>query len=72
MDLSWGRLVIMVGDDALYPEMFDLAARLGADAVAVPCAPAERWELTLGLPARTAECGLNIVASAHPGRAAAG
>jgi len=67
MDLSWGRLVIMVGDDALYPEMFDLAARLGADAVAVPCAPAERWELTLGLPARTAECGLNIVASAHPG-----
>jgi predicted amidohydrolase len=67
MDLSWGRLVIMVGDDALYPEMFDLAARLGADAVAVPCVPAERWELTLGLPARTAECGLNIVASAHPG-----
>jgi predicted amidohydrolase len=66
-DLPWGRLVIAVGDDALYPEMFDLAARLGADAVAVPCAPAERWELTLGLPARTAEYGLNIVASAHPG-----
>jgi deaminated glutathione amidase len=66
-DLPWGRLVIAVGDDALYPEVFDLAARLGADAVAVPCAPAERWELTLGLPARTAEYGLNLVASAHAG-----
>jgi predicted amidohydrolase len=67
LDLAWGRLVIAVGDDSLYPEVFELAARLGADAVAVPCAPAERWELTLGLPARTAEYGLNIVASAHPG-----
>ncbi len=66
-DLPWGRLVIAVGDDALYPEVFGLAARLGADAVAVPCAPAERWELTLGLPARAAEYGLNIVASAHAG-----
>src|SRR4029453_2046145 len=61
--LPWGRLVIAVGDDALYPEIFDLAARVGADAVAVPCVPAERWELSLGLPARTAEYGLNIVAS---------
>ena len=67
LDLPWGRLVIAVGDDALYPEVFDLAARLGADAVAVPCAPAERWELTLGLPARTAEYSLNVVASAHAG-----
>jgi deaminated glutathione amidase len=66
-DLPWGRMVIAVGDDSLYPEVFDLATRLGADAVAVPCAPAERWELTLGLPARTAEYGLNIVASAHAG-----
>jgi predicted amidohydrolase len=66
-DLPWGRLVIAVGDDALFPEVFGLAARLGADAVAVPCAPAERWELTIGLPARAAEYGLNIVASAHPG-----
>jgi len=67
LDLGWGRMVIAVGDDALYPEVFDLAARLGADAVAVPCAPAERWELTLGLPARTAEHRLNVVASAHAG-----
>jgi deaminated glutathione amidase len=67
LDLPWGRLVIVVGDDALFPEVFGVAARLGADAVAVPCAPAERWELTLGLPARAAEYGLNIVASAHAG-----
>jgi predicted amidohydrolase len=66
-DLEWGRLVIAVGDDALYPETFRLAALLEADAVAVPCAPAERWELTLGLPERAAEHRLNIVAAAHPG-----
>lgn len=66
-DLPWGRLVIVVGDDALYPEVFAIAARIGADAVAVPCAPAERWELTVGLPARAIEHGLNIVAAAHPG-----
>lgn len=66
-DLPWGRLVIVVGDDALYPEVFQIAQRIGADAVAVPCAPAERWELTVGLPARALENGLNIVAAAHPG-----
>jgi predicted amidohydrolase len=66
-DLPWGRLVIAVGDDALFPEVFQLAVSLGADAVAVPCAPAERWELTLGLPARAAENNLNIVAAAHAG-----
>jgi predicted amidohydrolase len=66
-DLPWGRLVLVVGDDALYPEVFGIASRLAADLVAVPCAPAERWELALGLPTRSVEHGLNIVASAHPG-----
>jgi predicted amidohydrolase len=66
-DLPWGRLVIVVGDDAIYPEVFGIGSRLGADLVAVPCAPAERWELTVGLPARSVEHHLNIVASAHPG-----
>jgi predicted amidohydrolase len=66
-DLDWGRLVIAVGDDALYPETFRLAALLDADAVAVPCAPAESWELGIGLPERVAEHRLNIVAAAHPG-----
>jgi predicted amidohydrolase len=66
-DLPWGRLVIVVGDDALYPEVFQIASRIGADAVAVPCAPAERWELSIGLPARSLEQRLNIVASAHAG-----
>jgi deaminated glutathione amidase len=66
-DLGWGRLVIVVGDDSLYPETFTLAALVGADAVALPCAPAERWELTFGLPQRTAEHRINIVAAAHAG-----
>jgi predicted amidohydrolase len=72
LDLEWGRLVIAVGDDALYPETFRLAALLEADAVAVPCAPAERWELTLGLPERAAEHRLNIVAAAHAGPSGGG
>jgi predicted amidohydrolase len=66
-DLEWGRLAIAVGDDALYPETFRLAALLEADAVAVPCAPAERWELTLGLAQRAAEHRINVIASAHTG-----
>jgi deaminated glutathione amidase len=66
-DLGWGRLVIVVGDDALYPETFRLAALLDADAVAVPFTPLEPWELALGLPERVAEHRVNVVAAGHSG-----
>ena len=36
LDLPWGRLAVIVGDDALYPETFRLAALQDADVVAVP------------------------------------
>ncbi|MET7425132.1 nitrilase-related carbon-nitrogen hydrolase [Dactylosporangium sp. NPDC005555] len=68
-DLPWGRLAVVVGDDAIYPEVFRVAAIAGADVVAVPFTPAEDWELALGLPERAAENRLNIVAASaleHP------
>ncbi len=61
--LSWGRLAIVVGDDALFPETFRLAAVADADVAAVCCTPIETWELSLGLPERSAENRLNIVAA---------
>ncbi|MFI6043813.1 nitrilase-related carbon-nitrogen hydrolase [Nocardia sp. NPDC051321] len=62
-DLPWGRLAIVVGDDALFPETFRLAAIQDADVVAVPFSPVESWELRLGLPERAAENRLNVVAA---------
>ncbi|GAB3850023.1 carbon-nitrogen hydrolase family protein [Dactylosporangium cerinum] len=70
-DLPWGRLAVVVGDDAIYPEVFRLAAIAGADVVAVPFSPAEDWELALGLPERAAENRLNIVAATPLGTPAA-
>lgn len=61
--LPWGRLALVTGDDALYPEVFRLAAIADADAVAVPCTPAQDWETALGLPERAAENRLNVIAS---------
>ncbi|MEV0898832.1 nitrilase-related carbon-nitrogen hydrolase [Actinoplanes sp. NPDC049802] len=61
IDLEWGRLAIIAGQDALYPETFRLAALLDTDVVAVPYAAQEDWELALGLPERAAENRLNLV-----------
>ncbi|MGV9678715.1 nitrilase-related carbon-nitrogen hydrolase [Nocardia sp. NPDC003482] len=66
--LPWGRLAIVVGDDAIFPETFRLAAIADADVAAVCCAPAEDWELTLGLPERAAENRLNLVVAASDSR----
>lgn len=63
IELPWGRLALVVGDDALFPETFRLAAVGDADVVAVPCTPAGPWELRLGLPERSAENRLNVVAA---------
>ncbi|MFG2090051.1 nitrilase-related carbon-nitrogen hydrolase [Spirillospora sp. NPDC048824] len=65
--LPWGRLVLIAGDDALFPETFRLAAIADADVVAVPFTPLEPWETGLGLPERSAENRLNVVASGPDG-----
>ncbi|MCP9624890.1 carbon-nitrogen hydrolase [Nocardia otitidiscaviarum] len=63
IELPWGRLALVVGDDALFPETFRLAAVQDADVVAVCHTPAEPWEARLGLPERAAENRLNVVAA---------
>ncbi|OPC79668.1 hypothetical protein B4N89_00750 [Embleya scabrispora] len=63
VDLPFGRLAVLVGDDLLYPETARLAAIAGAEVVAAPYTPALPWEFTLGLPERAAENRINLVAA---------
>jgi len=72
LDLPWGRLAVVVGDDLLYPETMRLAALTGAAVVAAPLELVEAWEANLGLPERAAENRLNLVAASRPGRAGGG
>jgi predicted amidohydrolase len=62
-ELPWGRMALVVGDDALFPETFRLAAIQDADVVAVSTGSFEPWELRLGLPERAAENRVNVVAA---------
>jgi predicted amidohydrolase len=71
VELPWGRLALVVGDDAVYPETFRLAALADADVVALPFTVAESWELRTGLVERAAENRLNLVAATRPGPAGA-
>jgi len=64
-ELPWGRLAIVVGDDAILPETFRLAALADADVVAVPHSPSEPWEYKLGLPERSAENRVNVVSAGY-------
>lgn len=63
---DWGRLAVIVGDDALSPETFRLAALADADVVAVPFAVAERYDVDLLLLERAAENRLNVVVASRP------
>ena len=67
-EAPWGRLAVVVGDDALYPETFRLAALSDADVVAVPFTVAEPHDLDLLLLERAAENRLNLAVSARAGR----
>ena len=68
VDLSWGRLAVIVGDDLIVPEVARLAALAGCHAIAAPITIAEPWEVSLGLLERSAENRVCLVAaSANPG-----
>ncbi len=69
--LSWGRLALVVGDDALYPEVFRLAALDDADVAALPFHVQEEWELRTGLIERSAENRINLVAASRATEAGA-
>lgn len=66
VDLPWGRVALIVGDDALYPETFRLAALSGAQVAAVSFHAQEAWELQNGLLERAAENRLCLVAATRP------
>jgi deaminated glutathione amidase len=66
VDLPWGRLALITGDDAIYPELVKVAALAGAHAIAVPCSLQESWEEAYGLRSRAAENRLCVVASSRP------
>ncbi len=66
LELPWGRLAVVIGDDAIYPETFRLATLADAEVVAVPFSVQEPWELRTGLVERAGENRLNIVAASRP------
>ncbi|MDW8319705.1 MAG: carbon-nitrogen hydrolase family protein [Anaerolineae bacterium] len=63
-DVGWARVALVVGNDALFPETFRLAALAGAEVVVVLTAGTEPWELGLGFAERAAENRVNLLVAA--------
>ena len=61
LDLPWGRLGLVAGNDAIYPETFRLLALQDVEVTAVSTQILEAWEASLGLLERAAENRLNLV-----------
>ncbi|WP_370614861.1 nitrilase-related carbon-nitrogen hydrolase [Mumia qirimensis] len=72
VELGWGRLAVVVGDDALYPETFRLAALQDADVVAVPFTVSGAHDIDLLLLERAAENRLNVVVASRRSEQGAG
>jgi len=66
VDLPWGRLALICGEDSVYPELVKVAALGGAHVMAVPLALQEPWEERYGLRSRAAENRVCVVASSYP------
>ncbi|WP_243057061.1 carbon-nitrogen hydrolase family protein [Nocardioides sp. SR21] len=71
-DLPWGRLALVVGDDALYPETFRLAALQDVDVVAVPFTTQAGADLDPLLLERAAENRLNVAVGSRRGEQGGG
>ncbi len=72
VDLPWGRLALVVGDDALYPETFRLAAFQDVDVVAVPFTTQTPADLDPLLLERAAENRINVAVASRRGAAGGG
>jgi predicted amidohydrolase len=72
VDLPWGRLALVVGDDALYPETFRLASLQDVDVVAVPFTTQAAADLDPLLLERAAENRLNVAGASRRGAYGAG
>ena len=66
VDLPWGRLALVVGDDVLLPEPTRTAAVLGAQVIAVVTDISHRWQADLVFPERSAESRVCLVAASRP------
>ncbi len=66
VDLPWGRLALLPGDDAVHPELVKVAALGGVHAIAVPFAMQESWEEAYGLRSRAAENRICVIACTRP------
>ncbi len=68
VDLPFGRIAVLVGDDCRLPEPARLAAVNGANLLAVPTHVEEKWVDDLGLTERAAENRLCLAAATRPTR----
>ncbi|WP_428821026.1 nitrilase-related carbon-nitrogen hydrolase [Microbulbifer sp. MCCC 1A16149] len=74
VDLSWGRVAILVGNDSLYPELARMAALAGAHCLLAPLSPEAAGragclrDLPLLFSARAAENRVCLASSALSGR----
>jgi predicted amidohydrolase len=64
-DAEWGRVAIVVGNDAIYPETFRLAALKDVEVVAAPTMILEKWEAELGFKERAAENRMNVIVASN-------
>ncbi len=60
-DVAWGRVGLVTGSDAIYPETFRLLVLQDVEVVAVSTHILEAWESRLGLRERAAENRMNVV-----------
>lgn len=67
LDTDFGRIAVVVGEDAIYPELFRILALRGADLVVISGHLQERWEIEAGLVERAAENRLCLVFATRPG-----
>ena len=64
-DLSFGRVAVLTGDDASYPEIVKVAALKGVHILICPIDIQEQWEVQYGLLSRAAENRICVVASSR-------
>lgn len=72
LETRHGKVGILCGDDAIFPEVFRLYAMRGVSIMLIPADFAESWEAATGLVERAAENRINIVAASHADSAASG
>ncbi len=66
MDTAYGRVAMLNGDDAIFPEVFRLLAFDKVSTVMIPANALETWEVTTGIVERAAENRINVL-FASPG-----